>query len=144
MFVLEVPFASPAYDETVRLRNLILRQPLGLSFLADDLAKEWDSIHLACYNDQWELIACLVLVWTQEGALKMRQVAVDDRFQRQGIGQFLVKASEEVARNYGATRMILHARETAVPFYHKLAYETIGEQFEEVGIPHFKMQKTLS
>jgi predicted GNAT family N-acyltransferase len=40
--------------------------------------------------------------------------------------------------------MVLHARETAVPFYLKLGYEVVGGQFEEVGIPHFKMEKKLS
>ncbi|MEM1218644.1 MAG: GNAT family N-acetyltransferase [Bacteroidota bacterium] len=143
MFTLEVPFASPAYDETVRLRDEILRKPLGLSFTAEDLALEFESIHLACYNRQWELMACLVLVWKGDN-LKMRQVAVDERYQRRGIGQFLVAASERVAANYGAQKLVLNARETAVPFYQKLAYSIDGNRFEEVGIPHFKMYKDLS
>jgi predicted GNAT family N-acyltransferase len=39
--------------------------------------------------------------------------------------------------------MELNARETAVPFYEKLAYNTEGVRFEEVGIGHFKMTKKL-
>ena len=142
MFTLEVPFASPAYDETVRLRDDILRKPLGLSFTAEDLALEFDSIHLACYSPKWELMACLVLVW-KGNDLKMRQVAVGTDFQRRGIGQFLVAESERVAIQYGAQKMVLNARETAVPFYQKLAYFIEGDRFEEVGIPHFKMYKEL-
>ena len=143
MFTLEVPFASPAYDETVRLRDDILRKPLGLSFTAEDLALEFDSIHLACYDNHWNLMACLVMVWKGED-LKMRQVAVGEAFQRRGIGQFLVAESERVALEYGALKLVLNARETAVPFYQKLAYSTDGDRFEEVGIPHFKMYKKLS
>jgi predicted GNAT family N-acyltransferase len=40
--------------------------------------------------------------------------------------------------------MILHAREAAVPFYLKLGYALAGEPFEEVGIPHRAMEKTLN
>jgi predicted GNAT family N-acyltransferase len=39
--------------------------------------------------------------------------------------------------------MVLHARETAVPFYNALGYNSVGAQFEEVGIPHFRMEKAL-
>ena len=39
--------------------------------------------------------------------------------------------------------MTMHARETAVPFYERLGYATVGARFEEVTIPHFKMEKRL-
>ena len=39
--------------------------------------------------------------------------------------------------------MILHARETAVVFYEKLGYSSLGDQFEEVTIPHWAMEKRL-
>jgi predicted GNAT family N-acyltransferase len=37
----------------------------------------------------------------------------------------------------------LHARANAVNFYAKYAYRIVGDEFEEVGIPHFKMIKRL-
>ena len=39
--------------------------------------------------------------------------------------------------------MTLHARQVAVPFYERLGYSIVGEPFEEVSIPHFKMEKGL-
>lgn len=71
----------------------------------------------------------------------MRQVAVALAHQNKGVGAYLVEKSEQWARKNGFKRMVLHARETAVPFYHKLNYLTIGERFEEVGIPHFIMER---
>jgi predicted GNAT family N-acyltransferase len=37
----------------------------------------------------------------------------------------------------------MHARKTAMGFYEKLGYEKIGDEFTEVTIPHYKMEKRL-
>jgi predicted GNAT family N-acyltransferase len=141
--VIPIEFATPEYDETVRLRYKILRLPLGLDYTAEQLAAEYTDTHLAAYDERWILRGCLVLTKATENVLKMRQVAVDDAVQGQGVGRVMVEASELWARQNGFTRFELNARETAVPFYEKLAYTAVGERFVEVGIPHFKMVKEL-
>lgn len=139
----EIAFATPAYDETIRLRMDILRTPLGLGFSVADLEKEYQYYHLAAYSPRQKMLGCLVLVPLEEGRVKMIQVAVREEVQGQGIGRLLVWASERFAQKHGFTEMVLNAREVATPFYEKLQYEKIGEPFEEVGIPHFKMSKAL-
>jgi predicted GNAT family N-acyltransferase len=89
------------------------------------------------------LLGCLSLLVADDASWKMRQVAVAEAVQGKGVGNTLVEASENLARLAGVNSMVLHARETAVPFYLTLGYATVGERFEEVGIPHFKMQKVL-
>ena len=37
----QITFGTPAYDEMVALRTELLRIPLGLSFVAADLEKEY-------------------------------------------------------------------------------------------------------
>lgn len=143
MTVLNIAFATPEYDETVKLRDKILRQPLGLAFSEAQLAEEYADFHLAAYTDDWILRGCLVLTPKDNNVLKMRQVAVDETVQKMGVGRQLVEASEAFGRANGFKIMELNARETAVPFYQKLNYSVVGEQFEEVGIAHFKMFKTL-
>ena len=143
MNVIEVEFATPEYDDTVRLRYKILRLPLGLDFTAEQLAEEYNDFHLAAYDAAWILRGCLVLTPKENNTLKMRQVAVDDTVQSKGIGSLLVQASEVFARAKGFDTMELNARETAVPFYLKLGYNTEGAAFEEVSILHFRMVKKL-
>lgn len=140
---LEIPFASPAFDDALRLRNNILRVPLGMEFYAEDIAREYLEIHLGCYNERAELVGCLSLRRVDRITLKMRQVAVAEEVQMQGIGKKMVEDSEEWAVQHGFRRMELNAREVAVPFYRRLHYEVSGDRFEEVGIPHFKMKKDL-
>jgi len=37
----------------------------------------------------------------------------------------------------------MHARKTAIGFYEKSGYSVIGDEFTEVGIPHFEMVKKI-
>jgi predicted GNAT family N-acyltransferase len=133
---------SPQYEETIALRFRILREPLGLAFTPEQLAAESADVHLAAYCNG-TLVACLVLSPLDDCEVKMRQVAVDDGLQGQGIGTALVERSEQVATERGWLWMVLSARETAVPFYLRLGYDLVGEPYEEVTIPHRKMQKQL-
>jgi len=143
MYTQEIAFATPAYDDTVQLRNDVLRVPLGLTFFVEDLEKEYDQIHLGCFSNSGDLIACLVLLKLDTKSLKMRQVAVDPSCQRRGVGQYLVAASEDYARINKFKKMVLNARDVAIPFYEKLGYKKVGKAFTEVGIKHYKMTKII-
>lgn len=137
-----IPHLSPAYALCVALRNEVLRKPLGLCFTEAQLADEAQSLHLAAFEGE-ALLGTLLLTPRAPGTVQMRQVAVDQRFQRQGVGRRLVAESEAEARRQGFQRMVLHARDTAVPFYERLGYHPVGEPFVEVGIPHLEMAKAL-
>lgn len=142
MQILEVEFATPAYDEIVRLRDQVLRKPLGLEFSVSDLSREYTDHHFGCY-DKGYLIGCLNMRPLEEGVVKMRQVAVDPISQGKGVGSILVKAVEKWATNYGYEKIVLSARKEAISFYTKLDYTLAGEPYEEIGIPHHKMEKRL-
>lgn len=144
MYTQLVEFATPQFDIALRLRDLVLRQPIGMVFYPEDIAQEYDSLHLACYSDDNMMIGILVLKPMSKSILKMRQVAVHPDHQGKGVGDFLVKAAEVLAVREGYSQFVLHARDTAVPFYLKMNYTKQGDKFEEVGIPHYKMTKKLS
>lgn len=141
--IFPIEFATPDYDESVALRYTILRQPLGLEYTPEQLSAEWSDTHLAAFNSDGKMVGILLLTPQNDQTLKMRQVAVASEQQGKGIGAALVVQSEIHAKSMNITKMVLHARETAVPFYLSLGYQVIGAQFEEVGIPHFAMEKVL-
>ncbi len=143
MTIIPIEFASPEYDQTIKLRYDILREPLGLDFSVEDIEVEYLSHHLACFDEHFRLLGCLVLRPLADGEIKMRQVAVAQAAQGMGIGTRLVEASEVYARDLGFGEMVLNARTTAVPFYKRMAYDTEGEPFEEVSVEHYKMRKSL-
>lgn len=135
-----VEHLSPSYNETVALRDRILRAPLGLKFSEEELAAESAQFHVAAILDG-KILACMVLVPVDKKTLKMRQVAVEESAQGMGIGTRLVSYAEEFAIKKGFCRIELHARKVSMQFYTDLAYSVIGDEFTEVGIPHYKMEK---
>lgn len=140
----EIAFQSEEQKASVALRYEVLRKPLNLHFLEEDLQKEYLDFHIAAYLDG-NLVGILLLKPAEKPqVIKMRQVAVDASLQGRGIGKAMVLFSEEFIKAKGFTSIELHARETAVPFYLSMNYAISGERFEEVGIPHFKMLKQLS
>jgi predicted GNAT family N-acyltransferase len=137
-----IEHGSGEYEETVALRDEVLRKPLGLSYDPTELVGEKDSFHLAL-REGAELVACLVLKPLDERCIKMRQLAVRESSQAKGFGRELVNNAHSFARERGYAEIVLHARETARGFYQKLGYEAEGDSFTEVGLSHVAMQKKL-
>ncbi len=135
-------YNSDLYNRELELRNKVLRIPLGLNLYAEDLSSEVSQWHIGAFINS-EMVGVLLLVPLDNHEIKMRQVAVNFAFQGKNIGSKLVTFAESLAVSRGYQRMILNARQTAVPFYRKLGYEIVGDVFTEVTIPHFKMQKAL-
>ena len=141
--ICKIEFGTPEYDESVALRYEVLRKPLGLVYTPEQLAAEWSDMHFAAFDTSGKMVGILLLTSVNEHEIKMRQVAVAPDQQGRGVGAALVTASEEAAQSLNIKTMTLHAREHAVPFYLRLGYQTFGDAFEEVSIPHFKMEKEL-
>ncbi|MDH6227420.1 MULTISPECIES: GNAT family N-acetyltransferase [Streptomyces] len=60
-----------------------------------------------------------------------------------GVGALLVRAIEEAARERGLTVVDLGAQVHATGFYERLGYRAYGPVFDDAGIPHRSMRRTL-
>ena len=126
----------------VDLRYDILRKPLGLSFTQDELDREKEDILIGAFDDD-RILACCLLTKMDPLTIKLRQMAVHNSQQGKGIGATMMNFAENVARDRGYRVMAMHARKTATGFYEKLGYKVCSDEFEEVTIPHYEMQKKL-
>lgn len=141
-----VPHGSAAWMATVRLRDLVLRAPLGLAFSPAALAGEAEQIHLAVLFEGELAGTVLVVPPTQgdAGCGRLRQMAVAPGRRGAGLGRRLVGAAEATLRELGAEAARLHARETAAGFYARLGYRVTGPAFVEVTLPHLPMRRSLA
>ena len=140
--ILKAPYNSKQQIQSIALRKLVLRTPLGLEFQPKELKTEFDQWHVVVLH-KTVVIACNVVKFLENGEAKIRQVATHPSHQRKGLGTVLNKKTEEILVENGIKKVVLHARINAVPFYKKLNYTITGDSFEEVGIKHFKMFKKL-
>ncbi len=138
-------FGSQEYEKMVDLRRKVLRIPLGLDFSEEDLNKDIHSYLFACFDVKKEIIGCCVVDnYPQNTSFKLRQMAVDPLYQGKGIGKALIGYVENFAKEQKINSINLHARKIAIPFYQKQGYNIIGNEFLEVNIPHFKMDKIIN
>ena len=143
MMFKEIRFNSEGYKKSLKLRERILRVPLGTTLSADDTSEEDRQHHFGMFNAS-ELIACVVIKPLDDTSVKLRQMAVAEHYQGRGIGKRLIQATEDNLSRQGYKRIELFARKSVIGFYQKLGYQMEGEEFREIGIPHIKMQKTIS
>ncbi len=149
----EIVYGSADYKTTLALRHQILREPLGLNLWHENLSVEIDQRHFTLWqrtgsltgrdDNTAELLACVVIVPKSQGCVKLRQMAVNSRFQRRGLGQRLIAAVEYILVNEGVKQIELSARESAVAFYQASHYACEGSAYVEVGLPHQRMIKML-
>ena len=137
----EIRYRSPEWEVAVKLRERVLRTPLGSKFTIRELEEEKDHIQIAGFLEQ-ELVATAVLVPEGE-MIKMQRVAVKENLRNKGMGSELIEYCEGLARDKNFKWMYCHARDTAIKFYTKNNYAREGAYFDEDGIPHLKMAKWL-
>ncbi|GGA40263.1 GNAT family N-acetyltransferase [Psychrobacillus lasiicapitis] len=78
-----------------------------------------------------------------DGIGKLERICILEPYRKFGLGKVIVKALEEIANRKGLAQVKLHGQTHAEGFYEKLGYQTASDVFDEDGIPHILMKKTL-
>ena len=137
-----IDYGTSEYQQMITLRNDILRKPLGLDFTPEELEKEKQEILIGAFEED-KMLGCCMLVKEEPKTCRLRQMAVLNNVQGKGIGRALMLFAETIARDRGFRKITMHARKTAVGFYERLGYKISGQEFKEVTIPHYVMEKSL-
>ena len=137
-----IDHGSKEYQQMVKLRDDVLRKPLGLSFTPQELEKEKDNMLIAAFEDE-DMLGCCMLVEENQVKVRLRQMAVLNDLQGKGIGRALMNFAENLARDRGYRVMIMNARKTTAGFYEKMGYKITSNEFIQLTIPHFVMEKKL-
>jgi len=111
-------------------------------------SEEWDDMdalctHVVAYNSQGESIATARLLPSQSGTAKIGRMAVLLAWRGQGIGALMLQRLVQTAHERGDQEAVLHAQSQAQGFYAAQGFETRGEVFDEVGMPHIVMRRLL-
>jgi N-acetyltransferase len=139
----EIAFGTAEYALERRLREEILREPLGLSLSDEDLAGEENQLHFGLFEPENRLAACAIAAPVSRTEARIRQMAVSASQQRKGLGRRLMTELEQDLQARGFRKLTLEARTSAVGFYEKLGYAVVGDGFVKLSIPHARMVKGL-
>lgn len=129
---------SQDYQQTLALREQVLRRPLGLRLSAADVADDRGDRHFALLDGS-RVVACVAARGLEADVWKLRQMAVAADRQRQGLGARLMRGALAVLRAPRPGRVVLNARREAIGFYERLGFVCVGPPLLEIGIPHHAM-----
>lgn len=72
------------------------------------------------------------------------RMAVLSDYRKFGVGAALLEQAVEKARHLGFTEVFLNAQTHALGFYERAGFIAKGEEFQEAGIPHYRMTQRLA
>lgn len=122
--------------------NAELRRIREAVFIAEQSVApelEWDSeddqaVHFLALEDGYAIGTARLL---PDGHIGRVSVLRDWRGLH--IGEALMRAAIEEAERRGLTEQTLTAQLQALPFYQRLGFEAVSDEFLEAGIPHVEM-----
>jgi YbgC/YbaW family acyl-CoA thioester hydrolase len=109
---------------------------------------EWDEhdavvLHAVARNRIGQVIATARLLPAEDGVSHIGRVAVHRNLRSGGHGAAVMQVLEEAAKARGDREVALNAQRSAERFYARLGYVPHGAPFEEAGIPHIEMRRSL-
>ncbi|NEU30755.1 GNAT family N-acetyltransferase [bacterium LRH843] len=103
---------------------------------------EEEATHFVVYDENTHPIGAGRLRFV-DGYGKIERICIAKNARSKGVGRILMDKIEEEVLASGMGKAKLNAQRHAEPFYAKLGYETVSDEFLDAGIPHVTMVKTL-
>ena len=132
-------------DYSVDFKDLrAVREPVFVVEQNVPLELEWDDLdphchHVIARDNQHQPIGTGRL--TPDHTIG--RMAVVREWRGKGVGDALLQALIEKARELGWTEVSLHSQVDAIGFYEKSGFSVYGERYMEAGIPHQSMRLAL-
>ena len=137
------PQTEDEWQQYYHLRWFELRRPWGEPEGSERDERDSDTEHCAVISGN-RVIGVGRLQMNSHDEAQIRYMAVASEWHGRGLGRRIVEYLEVRARELGAARVILDARQNAVGFYLVLGYNVVADSYLLFGeIQHYLMQKDL-
>jgi YbgC/YbaW family acyl-CoA thioester hydrolase len=109
---------------------------------------EWDhedetALHAVALNRMGMPLATGRLLQHAPGVARIGRMAVKKQMRGSDLGRRVLHVLMDAAQNRGDTQVILHAQCSAEGFYKRSGFDPHGAVFEEAGIAHIEMVRTI-
>lgn len=145
MIKVRQPRTKKEFEAYYDLRWRVLREPWGLPRGSEKDELEDEAIHIIAVEETTSTVVGTGRLHKENDEIgHVRQMAVEERYRRKGIGSMILEELHSHARRLGLKKIVMDARDVALDFYRNAGYETMGEGFVLLGsIPHHKMEIRL-
>jgi YbgC/YbaW family acyl-CoA thioester hydrolase len=129
--------------DAARLRTAVFVREQGIAADIEADALDTSARHAVLYNRLGMPVATGRLLQESPGVGRIGRMAVDRSVRGAQWGRRLLDALVAAARARGDREVQLHAQQSAQGFYRRAGFAVVGEPYEEAGIAHIAMVRTL-
>ena len=143
---MSVPLARPALpeemDQVMALRRAVFCDEQGVPPELEHDADDADALHVVVLDGDARVIGTCRVVGGGP-SVRLGRMAMARERRGRGLGAILLAAAEDLAADRGAREVAIHAQLSALGFWQRAGYVAEGPEFEEAGIAHVAMRRTL-
>ncbi|WP_065410788.1 GNAT family N-acetyltransferase [Pseudobacillus wudalianchiensis] len=123
----------------IRKKVFVEEQRVPLEIEIDE--HEDAAVHFVLYDEEKPCGAGRFRI--KDGFGKAERICILPDYRGKGAGRLMMEAVEAEARKQNVPALKLDAQVHAIPFYERLGYEVISDEFMDAGIPHKSMKKVF-
>ncbi|PSB57076.1 GNAT family N-acetyltransferase [filamentous cyanobacterium CCP1] len=136
-----VPFAA-AKSAIYAIRYTVFHIEQGVALEIDFDGMDETSMHVVAYRGE-EPVGTARIRMLNDRLAKIERVAVLAAYRGQGIGKALMEAAVSYLDCPAVPEIKLNSQVQAKSFYEKLGFKPQGNEFDEAGILHIEMRRSL-
>jgi predicted GNAT family N-acyltransferase len=127
----------------IEVRRVVFCEEQGVP-IDDELdGRDDEALHLVAVDDDGRVIGTCRLLFRGR-TCQLSRMAIEQDARGSGLGNALLELADAEAEMAGSARIALHAQMHAHSLYTRHGYEPRGPRFEEAGIEHVAMEKSLA
>jgi predicted GNAT family N-acyltransferase len=133
--------------DAVEVRMAVFVEEQGVPESLEIDGKDDEAFHVVAYRDiepKATPVGAGRLREVEDGVGKLERISVLKAHRGEGIGREIVAELEAVADEQGLSKLVMHAQTSVEGLYRTLGYGTTSDEFEEAGIAHIEMAKSLA
>ncbi|MFP4103259.1 GNAT family N-acetyltransferase [Coleofasciculus sp.] len=124
------------------VRRSVFHIEQGVDPSLDLDGKDETANHILAYVEN-QAVGTVRVRYLDHQTAKIERLAVLSDFRGRGIGKILMEKALDIAAKKQINTVVIHAQDYVKSLYLKLGFLPEGELFEEAGISHVKMIKSL-
>lgn len=131
------------WPELAALRTRVFVVEQGVPAEIEQDAADATAVHVLSRDGTGAVVATGRLLLRGDGTASIGRMAADPAVRGRGHGAAVLAELHRQAAVRGATAVELHAQMSARRFYERAGYSAVGEVYQEAGIAHITMRRSL-
>jgi YbgC/YbaW family acyl-CoA thioester hydrolase len=129
--------------DALPLRRAVFVDEQGVPSELEADGRDAQAVHAVAYNRLGLALATGRLIGREPGVAQIGRMAVLAGMRSGGLGRSVLEALLDAASARGCREVVLHAQASALPFYRRAGFVERGVPYEEAGIAHVDMARSL-